>query len=101
MYMPEGGPRETDAKLQVQLRGRVQGVFFRAFVHGHAQRLGLVGLVRNLPGGRELEVVAEGSRSALEELLVHIRQGPPRAQVSRVAVEWDTSRGEFTKFEAL
>ena len=101
MYMSKGDPRETDERLRVQLQGRVQGVSFRAFAHGHAQRLGLVGLVRNLPDGRALEVVAEGSRSALEELLEHLRQGPPRAQVFQVAVEWDTSHGEFKTFEAL
>ena len=99
--MSPDDPRETDARLRVQLQGRVQGVFFRAFVLGHAQRLGLVGFVRNLPDGGALELVAEGSRSALEELLGLLRQGPPRAQVFRVAVEWDTSRGEFKTFEAL
>ena len=99
--MSEGGPRETDARLRVQLHGRVQGVFFRAFALGHAQRLGLVGFVRNIPDSGALEVAAEGSRSALEELLEHLRQGPPRAQVFRVAVEWDTSHGEFKTFDVL
>lgn len=99
--MSPDDPRETDARLRVQLQGRVQGVFFRAFVHGHAQRLGLVGFVRNLPDNGAVDVVAEGSRTALEELLEHLRQGPPRAQVFQVAVEWDTSHGEFKTFEVF
>ena len=80
------------------MRGRVQGIYFRDFTRDHAQRLGLVGWVRNLPDGRTVEVLAEGSRSALEQLLVHLHQGPPGAYVACVDVEWDIPRGEFGSF---
>lgn len=47
------------------VHGRVQGVYFRAFVKDHAKELGLKGYVRNLSGGRAIEVWAEGEKTKL------------------------------------
>ena len=80
------------------VRGRVQGVYFRDFARIHAQRLGLVGWVRNLPDGTTVEVLAEGARPALEQLLACLREGPPHAHVARVDVEWSTALGESDSF---
>ena len=63
-------------RLYALVHGRVQGVYFRAFVQRHAQALALSGWARNLPDGVSVEVVAEGPRQTLDELLVHLR---PRA----------------------
>lgn len=67
--------------------GRVQGVFFRASTEREARRLGLSGWVRNLRDGR-VEGIAEGPEDALRELLVFLREGPPRAEVREVETEW-------------
>lgn len=61
----------------------VQGVGFRWYVKRRAERLGLKGWVRNLPGG-QVEVVAEGSEEALRELEEVLKKGPPAARVDRV-----------------
>lgn len=61
----------------------VQGVGFRWYVKRRAERLGLKGWVRNLPGG-QVEVVAEGSEEALMELEEVLKKGPPAARVDRV-----------------
>ncbi len=87
------------ASLSAIVHGRVQGVFFRAFVHQHAIALGLTGYVRNLPGGRAIEVRAEGERVKLEELLQHLKSGPPGARVEGVEVDWSQGRGDFPQFE--
>lgn len=80
--------------LRLIVHGRVQGVYFRAFVGREAQVLGLKGYVRNLPDGSSVEVYAEGDREKLEKLLHRCRQGPPGASVERVAEEWrDSTRG--------
>ncbi|GCF07877.1 acylphosphatase [Dictyobacter arantiisoli] len=67
--------------------GRVQGVGFRYFVVQHAHMLGLHGYVRNDSNG-DVEVVAQGTRSKLEQLLTLLQQGPPSAQVHDVQTIW-------------
>ena len=98
MGTSELGSSEGKTRLRALMRGRVQGIYFRDFTREHAQRLALVGWVRNLPDGRTVEVLAEGSRSALEQLLAQLHQGPPGAYVAHVDVEWDIPLGEFGSF---
>ncbi|HLG75553.1 MAG TPA: acylphosphatase [Ktedonobacteraceae bacterium] len=74
-------------ELYAVVTGRVQGVGFRYFVIQQAQRLGLHGYVRNESDGN-VEVVAQGPRPALENLLYHLRQGPSAAEVEAVQVTW-------------
>ncbi|WP_019023937.1 MULTISPECIES: acylphosphatase [unclassified Thioalkalivibrio] len=62
------------------VRGRVQGVFFRASTREQAQALGLTGYARNLPDGR-VEVLAVGSPDALDRLETWLREGPRMARV--------------------
>jgi acylphosphatase len=89
---PGEGVQAPD-RLYALVRGRVQGVYFRAFVQQHAQALGLSGWARNLPDGASVEVVAEGPRQTLDELLVHLHRGPPRARVDVVEASWMSATG--------
>ena len=84
--------------LHAVVRGRVQGVFFRAFVRNQAQFLGLNGWVRNLSSGQEVEVWAEGERDQLEEMLRRLEQGPRSSQVEAVEVNWEATAG-YRSFE--
>ena len=68
--------------------GKVQGVFFRASTAHEAQRLGLRGFARNLPGG-EVEVLALGQPREVDELARWLQVGPPRARVQSVAARDD------------
>jgi acylphosphatase len=63
--------------------GRVQGVFYRASTRRQAERLGVTGYARNLSDGR-VEVLACGTRGAVEELCAWLIQGPAHAEVSDV-----------------
>ncbi len=63
------------------VRGRVQGVGFRAFVRRVARTEGLAGWVRNLPDGT-VECVARGSVEALDRLRIQLRQGPIGSRVA-------------------
>ena len=85
------------ASLRAVVRGRVQGVFFRAFVRRWAYQLKLSGYVRNLPDGA-VEVVVEGERPDLEKLLEYLKEGPPASQVAEVAEEWGEVGGQFNGF---
>ena len=72
--------------LHLIVKGRVQGVCYRANTQKQAQRLGLSGWVRNLPNG-DVEVVACGDAAALQQLVAWCRQGPTLAKVSDVMVQ--------------
>jgi acylphosphatase len=85
------------ALLQATVYGRVQGVFFRAFVNRWARELGLAGYVRNLPGGA-VEVRAEGERRQLEKLLGYLQAGTPAARVDRVLSNWSAYSGNYSGF---
>lgn len=65
------------------VRGLVQGVGFRWFVHRQAARLGLRGFVRNLADG-SVEVVADGPADAIERLEQALQHGPSMASVTSV-----------------
>jgi acylphosphatase len=76
--------------VRVRISGRVQGVFFRTSCARMAEDLGLVGWVRNLPGG-DLEAVFQGADQGVEDVLAWCRKGPPHARVERVEVEEEPS----------
>ncbi len=87
------------AHLSAKVYGRVQGVLFRYFVLDIAKELGLKGYVRNLASGDAVEVQAEGDKRSLEELVEHLKVGPPGAQVKRIEVGWVDYSGRFTDFD--
>jgi len=68
------------------VRGRVQGVFFRASTREQALKLGITGHARNLSDGN-VEVVACGTDEALDELQKWLHRGPPSARVESVSRE--------------
>lgn len=75
------------------VRGRVQGVFFRAETRDRALSLGLGGWVRNNPDGT-VEAAFEGDRERVESMVEWCRRGPAHAQVEEVDVTWEEPRGE-------
>jgi acylphosphatase len=84
-------------RLHAIVAGNVQGVGFRAFVIRNANRLGLNGWVRNR-WDYTVEVVAEGERESLEQLLSALRRGPSAAMVTQVKPEWKQASSEFDGF---
>ena len=88
----------SDERLDATVRGRVQGVGFRYFVIHHAMRLELTGWVANEPDG-SVRCIAEGPRTALQELLEILERGPAGALVERVITSWGPASERFTSFE--
>jgi len=84
-------------RLHAIIRGRVQGVFFRASVVEEARALGVAGFVRNRLDGA-VEVVAEGATVALAALRRYCAKGPPGALVREVEVTDAPESGEFREF---
>lgn len=85
------------ARLHATVHGRVQGVNFRYFVTECAHRLDLTGWVRNR-FNRTVELVSEGSRENLENLLQDLHRGPRSSNVTKVEHEWQEAVGEFKGF---
>ncbi len=85
-------------RLHAIVHGDVQGVGFRYFVQRKAQQLGLQGWVRNNDDGT-VELVAEGSRHALELLKNSLEEGPRLARVDRVETRWSNATGGLKPFE--
>lgn len=79
----------TDRTIRVVIRGRVQGVGFRAWTQVQAETHGLRGWVRNRRDGA-VEAVFAGSEEAVAAMLTACERGPRWAKVTGVeAVEDD------------
>ena len=87
----------SNTRARLLISGRVQGVFYRAFVQETARALGLGGWARNLPDGR-VEALFEGERVDIVEALRLCYQGPPACSVSDIEIEWEKFQGEFASF---
>jgi acylphosphatase len=74
------------ATVRFFVKGRVQGVFYRASTREQAMALGLSGYAKNLDDGR-VEVVAVGSPACIEKLERWLWQGPSSARVDEVLRE--------------
>ena len=81
---------------QVAIRGRVQGVGYRAWVEHEAMARHLEGWVRNRRDG-SVEAVISGPNAAVSALIYQAGQGPVGAHVGAVEVEeWPLQREEFS-----
>ena len=88
---------EEIAEARVVVSGRVQGVWFRGFTQRVASDEGVRGWVRNLPD-RRVEAVLQGRRAAVERVVGFLREGPPGASVTGIAVTWGPPSEEFHGF---
>ena len=78
--------------------GRVQGVGFRAFVVRVARQMELTGYVRNAVDGT-VEIWAEGPQEALDRLVLEVRRGPSRSEVTSVERFSVRATGSFDGFD--
>ncbi|TAL46967.1 MAG: acylphosphatase [Chitinophagaceae bacterium] len=72
--------------IRLVIKGKVQGVFFRATAKEVADGLGIKGWVRNLQDNN-VEIVATAPDEQLTQLINWCKQGPPRAIVNEVIIE--------------
>jgi acylphosphatase len=73
------------AAVEVLIRGRVQGVFFRGWTEEQAGRRGLSGWVRNNPDGT-VSALFIGPRAAVDDMLEACRDGPLAAKVDGIEI---------------
>lgn len=87
-------------QVHLLVRGRVQGVYFRASTQREARRLGLTGWVKNRLDGF-VEILAEGEEDCLKDVIGWANRGPSAARVERVDVRWRSFTGEFSDFRIV
>ncbi len=85
-------------RAHIIVSGIVQGVYFRYSTQKKALELGVTGWVRNLHDGG-VEIVCEGGKDDVEELVKWSGKGPPGAFVEHADVSWEQYAGEFAAFE--
>ena len=91
------GDGEGLSRAHLRIAGRVQGVGFRYATMLEAEARNLSGWVRNLPDGR-VEVVAEGTASAVQGLVAWCRSGPRHARVYDVDIAWESPCDDLPGF---
>jgi acylphosphatase len=90
----------NEAAFKAVVHGLVQGVSYRHFVLRNARMLDIAGYAKNLRDG-SVEVVAEGEREQLEQLLVRLKMGPREARVDQVEVKWSEYSGRYGGFDIV
>lgn len=98
MFRDAKGPAgPVEAQLTAVVTGRVQGVGFRWWTAGVAKPLGLVGYAKNLDDG-SVEVVAQGSADACEQLLAELTGGDTAGRVDHVDSDITQPVGSYKGF---
>ena len=86
-------------KIHSVVKGYVQGVGYRYYACRMAERLGISGWVRNLPGG-DVELEAYGNPETLDEFLRLLYRGPSSSEVSEIQTEKTTvEQSEYGSFD--
>ena len=73
-------------RLIIRVSGKVQGVFYRASAKNEADRLGVLGVVRNEPNGG-VYIEAEGDEPELSSFVAWCKKGPPRSHILTFVME--------------
>ena len=69
--------------IHLLIKGKVQGVLYRASAKAMADKLSLTGWVKNTPEGH-VEAMATGKESAVQQFIEWCRKGPPGASVTDI-----------------
>jgi acylphosphatase len=73
--------------IKARVKGKVQGVFFRAYIQKEAGKLGIVGWIKNEKDG-SVSLEACGEREKLNQLIERINIGSPASKVEDLDIVW-------------
>ena len=85
--------------LHLMIKGKVQGVFYRATAKETANKLGITGWIKNTVEG-DVEAVVTGETAQLQTFVEWCKNGPERATVSHVIVT-EKDETTFDEFSIL
>jgi len=86
--------------INIKVKGKVQGVYFRATTKAIADQVGAKGFVVNLKDG-SVYLEAEGDKFALDTLVEFCHEGPDEAEVESVEVDEVAEIKGFNNFVVL
>lgn len=87
-------------RVSINIYGQVQGVFFRQSAKQEAEKLGIVGFVKNNVDG-SVGIEAEGDEKVLKEFISWCKKGPTSANVKKVEVKWGKTTKDYETFEIV
>jgi acylphosphatase len=85
--------------VNLLIKGKVQGVYFRIAAKEEADKLGITGWVKYINEGR-VEIMVSGAEEPLQQFIKWCHRGPEKAEVSNVIVT-PLSDQEFDDFEVI
>jgi len=85
--------------VRLIIKGKVQGVFYRATAKDVADLTGVKGWVKNLPDNN-VEITATAAEETLQRFINWCKQGPPKAKVDDVTIE-QLDLEEFNGFRII
>ena len=72
--------------IRLIVKGKVQGVYYRAFIKEMADQLSVSGWIKNLPD-KNVEIKATATEEQLQQFINWCKQGSARAIVNEVMIE--------------
>lgn len=87
------------ATVNLIVKGKVQGVFFRAEAKEAADQLGITGWVKNHEDGN-VEIMAKGSQQSVDEFIEWCKNGKKKATVTDVLIT-PLHLDDFDAFEII
>lgn len=88
---------ENEQEMFAKVKGRVQGVGFRALVYKYATALKLKGLVKNCEDG-SVEIFAQGPKEKLEALIKELHMRPGYGTINSIEVNFHPINETFENF---
>jgi acylphosphatase len=85
--------------VHLLIKGKVQGVFFRATAKDIADEMAISGWVRNTPDG-DVEIIAAGSQQNIDRFVEWCKHGPEKAIVTNVSITQKEDQS-FERFKIL
>lgn len=90
----------SSQQIHAIVRGRVQGVGFRATVEHHANKLRLKGFVKNLEDG-SVEILAVGKKEDLELLIDRLKADAGLSKIDQVIVDFSEPKKSYEEFNIV
>ncbi len=84
-------------KVNLVVKGKVQGVCYRAFAEDMANKYKIRGYAKNLSSG-EVEIAAEGGKKDIDSFIGELWKGPSMAIVRDIVKSEDKYKEEFKSF---
>jgi acylphosphatase len=91
-------PEVNHCCIHAVVTGRVQGVWYRAFVREQAAAKGVTGWAKNQADG-SVDVMLCGENNAVQQVLSTLKEGPPLSEVAKVShglLPWQQYDGFIT-----